>query len=88
MQSVCALRDAIKEKKRPIFDDIQVAADSLSLRRLPFTTAKTSKEVEALNLVDGNRLPPLHILSDIFSDIERESVHIIIDRPHSGGCIS
>jgi hypothetical protein len=43
--------------------------------------------VEALNLVNNNdSVQPVEILLDIFTSdlVEKKSVHIITDRPHSG----
>ena len=84
-KSVSTLRDAIKEKTRPKFDDI--SADSLSLWKASVPINRDLKKcVEALNLVDDDSLYSCEILSDIFSsDLERKSVHIIIDCRHSGG---
>ena len=83
-KSVSTLREAIKEKTRPKFDDIP--ADSLSLWKASVPINRDLKKcVEALNLVDDDSLCSFDILSDIFSsDLERKSVHIIIDRCHSG----
>ena len=54
--------------------------------RLSFTTVskRSLKSRHSISRLGWNRLPPLGILSDIFSDLERESVPTIIDRPHSG----
>ena len=83
-KSVSALKDAIKEKLGSDFDDIP--AKSLSIWKASVQYNKNlEKEVEALNLVDGDSLHPLEILSDIFpSGLEKKSVHIIISRPLSG----
>jgi hypothetical protein len=83
-EPVSALKKAIKEEKRPKFDEIP--ADSLSLWKVSVQYSKTlEKDVEALNLVDDDLLQPLDTLSDIFSsDLEKKSVHIIINRPLSG----
>jgi Crinkler effector protein N-terminal domain len=82
-KSASHLKEAIKEKKRPKFDDIP--ADSLALWKVSVKyTEDLKNEVEALNLVDGNKLRPLEELSSIFSDLEGKRVHVIIDRPYSG----
>ena len=83
-KSVSALREAIKEKTRPKFDDI--SADSLSLWKASVPINRDLKKcVETLNLVDDDSLYSYEILSDIFSSgLEGKSVHIIIDRHHSG----
>ena len=83
-ETIGDLREAIKEEKRPKFDDI--LADSLTLWKasVPYSL-NLKKEVEALNLVDDDSLHPPDILSEIFSSgLKSNSVHIIIDRPHSG----
>lgn len=83
-KTVSELKDTIKEKKRPNFDDIP--ADSLSLWKASVPINRDLKEcVEALNLVDEDSLYSHEILSDIFSSgLEEKSVHIIVERPNSG----
>ena len=83
-KTVAHLRKAIKEERRPQFDD--VPADSLSLWKASVLINRDIKEsVEALDLVDGDSLYPYEILSDIFSSgLEKRCVHIIINRPLSG----
>ena len=82
--TVADLKDAIKEKKKPKFDDIP--ADSCSLWKASVQYNKNlEKDVEALGLVDDDLLHPFDTLSDIFSsDLEKKCVHIIIKRPLSG----
>ena len=83
-ETIGDLREAIKEEKRPKFDDI--LADSLTLWKasVPYSL-NLKKEVEALNLVDDDSLQSLWILSDIFSSgLDGDHVHIIVDRPRSG----
>ena len=77
-------RKAIKEEKRPKFDDIP--ADTLSLWKVSVHyNPNFEKDVEALGLVNGDSLQPLGILSDIFSSgLEKNHVHIIVNQPHSG----
>ena len=82
-KSVFDLKHAIKERYRPRFNDI--LADSLDLWKALVPINKDLKEkVEALNPKDGDSLDSREILSNIFSDLEKKSVHIIIDRPHLG----
>ncbi|KAF8802373.1 hypothetical protein BYT27DRAFT_7173144 [Phlegmacium glaucopus] len=80
-ETVAALKEYIKEKKRPKFDDIP--ADSLDLWNKPVpSTRNLKKDVEALNLVDDDSLYPHEILSDVFpSELEKRTVHIIINCP-------
>ena len=83
-KSVSALRDAIKEKTRPKFDDIPAASLSLWKASVPIDR-DLKKCVEALNLVDDDSLYSYEIVSEFFSSgLERKSVHIVIDRLHSG----
>jgi hypothetical protein len=82
---VADLKAAIKERYRPRFDDIP--SDSLILWKFSVLINKDLKNVvEARNLLKVDSLDDGHkILSEIFpSALEKNSVHIIIDRPHSG----
>ena len=83
-ETVADLRKAIKEEKRPQFDD--VPADSLSLWKASVLIDRDLKEsVEALNLVNGDSLRFNETLSDIFSyGLEKNHVHIICGHPYSG----
>ena len=81
---VADLRKAIKERKSPKFNDIPANSLTLWKASVPYSL-NLKKEVEALNLVDDDSLHPPDILSEIFSSgLKSNSVHIIIDRPHSG----
>ena len=81
-KTVDDLRDAIKEKKKPSFDNIPAGSLRLWKASSLHYNQNLKSDVEALNLVDGDMLQPVDILSDIFSfTLERKSVHIIIDRP-------
>ena len=83
-ETVAALRKAIKEKKRPKFDDIPAKSLSLLWKASVHYNPNLEKDVEALGLVNGDSLQPLGILSDIFSsDLEKNNIHIIVNRPHS-----
>jgi len=65
-KSVRALKDAIKEKKRPAFD--YVPADTLVLWNASVPIKRNLKEtIEALNLVDEDALQPPDILLDVFN---------------------
>ena len=64
-KSVGALKDAIKEKKRPAFD--YVPADTLVLWNASVPIKRNLKEtIEVLNLVDEDALQPPDILLDVF----------------------
>ena len=80
-ETVADLREAIKEELGS-----DVPAKSLSLWKVSVQYNKNlQKDVEALGLVNGDSLQPLGILSDIFSSgLEKNHVHIIVNRPHSG----
>jgi Crinkler effector protein N-terminal domain len=83
-ESVSALKEAIKEKKRPKFDHIP--ADSIFLWAFPIRYNENLREnVEWLDLDYHKLLEPLDSLSDIFSSkLEKKSVHVIVDRPPPG----
>ena len=82
-ETVYHLKEAIKEKMKPAFDDI--TAHSLLLWRdsIPFNQ-DLKKAVEALNLDNDSSLESPAILSDIFPVLVEQNVHIIIDRPSPG----
>ena len=67
----------------PIFNHIPVNSLVLWKSSIPFNR-NLKEDVEALNLVDDNSLPPFEILSNVFpSVLGKETIHIIVDRPHS-----
>ncbi|KAF8810559.1 hypothetical protein BYT27DRAFT_7091564, partial [Phlegmacium glaucopus] len=78
-ETVGTLKEYIKEKKRPKFDDIP--ADLLDLWNKPVSSNRDlKKNVEALNLVDDDSLCPHEILSNVFpSGLEKRTVHVIIN---------
>lgn len=80
-KSVSDLRKAIKEEKRPKFDDIP--ADLLVLGRLLFTVIKTSKKSRHPILSMATVCILLRSSLKI-SLIWKKRVHVIVDRQHSG----
>jgi hypothetical protein len=80
-ESVAALKEAIKAKKRPEFDHIP--ADSLVLWASSVPYNENLKEnVERLNLDYDKSLQPLDSLSGIFSsELEKKSIHVVVDNP-------
>ena len=84
MESVAALKDAIKEKNKNTFRDFD--AQSLILWNVPVPYGRNldlREEVEKLNLIDYVPLDPLDILSEILT-LPEKSVHIIIGCPPLG----
>ena len=82
-KTVSNLRDAIKEVIRPKFDDIPANELVLWKNSVPIN-CDLKKTVEALNLNNVFFLQPLEILSNVFSDLVKNNIHIIIDRRLSG----
>lgn len=80
-ESVAALKENIKEKAGQTFRDID--DKSLVLWKASVTYNKNLKEnVELLDLDYDKSLEPLDSLSDIFSsELEKKSIHVVIDRP-------
>ncbi|KAF9314603.1 hypothetical protein BG003_003981, partial [Podila horticola] len=79
------LKDLIKTKKTPEFDDI--AADKLTLWRVTIPITDDDNETPILlNNVTKKKLGPLTRLSKVFpEDIPEESIiHIIVQRPPPG----
>ncbi|KAI1302991.1 hypothetical protein EDD11_005444 [Mortierella claussenii] len=80
------LKDLIKIKKAPEFDDI--VADSLTLWRVSIPIVGDDKDEEfPLQLndslpADKNKLSPATLLLKVFPDgLPEETVHIIVQRP-------
>ena len=83
-EDIAALKKAIKEEKSKTFHEFE--ADSLVLWKTSVTYNTNLKEnVERLDLDYDKSLEPLDHLLDIFSsDMEKKSVHIVIDHPPPG----
>ena len=78
-KTVSDLREVIKDKKKPRFDDIP--ADSLFLWNVSVPINRDLENgVEALNLLENDALSAGRILSDIFPDLGKNCIHVVIDR--------
>ncbi|KAK3806217.1 MAG: LOW QUALITY PROTEIN: hypothetical protein J3R72DRAFT_481266 [Linnemannia gamsii] len=78
-KTVDHLKDAIKTKKAPRFDD--VAADELTLWRvlIPLVPKKDRKDI---SLSDKGELDETDDLSEVFPDkLPKKTIHIIVQRP-------
>ncbi|KAM6496253.1 hypothetical protein JOM56_008959 [Amanita muscaria] len=77
-KSVYDLRNAIKNIKKPVFDNIP--ADSLALWKVSFSVAPSLPEVISNHVfIDEQSLSPVKELSGIFSDaLAREDLHIVV----------
>jgi Crinkler effector protein N-terminal domain len=82
-ESVATLKKFIKKEAAQTFRDMD--AKSLVLWNKPVPFHRNLKEnVDALSLGDDELLQPLDILSDVLpSVLEKQTVHIIVDRPPS-----
>jgi hypothetical protein len=84
-ETVGALRDAIKEKKKPAFD--QVPADELVLWHVSILVDDHFKEnLKALALEAREPLLSVKRLSGIFPAPLEEHVHVIVRPPLAGEC--
>jgi len=81
------LKDLIKTKKAPRFDD--VAADELTLWRVSILITRDNSEIPILfnNIAkeEKEKLHPADDLSDIFDEKPpKKTIHIIVQRPSQG----
>ena len=84
-KTVSALKDFIKDKKRPVFDHIP--ADSLVVWKASIRIDQNlKKSVDNLVLEDENSLMPDEDLADVFDHQlpAKKHVHIIVDQPLDG----
>jgi hypothetical protein len=83
-KTVGALRDAIKDKKRPAFD--HVPADTLLLWKVSILVNQNlTKNISKLDFIDESSLLPVKRLSKVFSDQpEDEHLHIVVRVPPAG----
>ena len=82
-KSVSALKDAIKEKRKPALDHI--SADTLIMWKVSFPADQEDLEENLGNLADKNSLPSVKRLSSLFSDQPAdEYLHIVVQRPPTG----
>ncbi|POG68563.1 hypothetical protein GLOIN_2v1636630, partial [Rhizophagus irregularis DAOM 181602=DAOM 197198] len=88
-KSISKLKDAIKEKKAPEFDNF--ATDKLKLWKVDISFEEENKKLELVNTkinvnikdeLGGEELPPLSKISKHFpSQPADEHIHIIVQRP-------
>jgi len=83
-KSISALRDAIKEKKKPQLD--HVTADSLHLWDVSIADDDDGFEEKVSKVVrEQTKLSPVDQLSDVFSgELVRKHVHIVVKSPRIG----
>ena len=78
-KNVGCLKEAIKEAKKPAFDDID--ADSLEIWKVSIPVDEDTDlqvEVKKLRLPETKSLLPVHSLSGIFQNVVEESLHVIV----------
>jgi hypothetical protein len=78
-RSVATLKDAIKEKKKPVLDHIP--ADSLRLWRCSIPVDRDlQKRLASLDLADESQLSSVDDLLEIFPELPpRKHLHIIVN---------
>lgn len=82
-ETVSALREVIKEKKRPSFDAIP--ADNLDLWKVSIAADSISAELPRRSFVKDEAMDPLDPLSVIFPDVPTSRhLHVVIQRPQLG----
>ena len=81
IESVGALREAIKDKKKNVFQHVD--ADALVLWKVSIPVDRNLKgEINNLELPDEESLSPVEELSEIFSGVPiRKHLHIIVRSP-------
>jgi hypothetical protein len=77
-ESVGALKDAIKEKKRPAFD--HVPADTLVLWKVSLPFDDSLEEI-VKNFDGGEPLSPVDKLSNVLSNVDETDLHIVVKGP-------
>jgi hypothetical protein len=87
-ESVGSLKDTIKEKKKPIFDDF--AVDTLKLWKVSIAVNDGFMDsVGKVELRDEEELSPVDTVSDIFfEELGRKHLHIIVHSLPASKCIS
>ena len=81
-KNVSALKDSIKDKKKPAFD--HVPADTLVLWKVSLSVDKSLAEI-VKNFDGGEPLSPLDKLSKVFSVVDETCLHIVVGQP-PGAC--
>jgi hypothetical protein len=85
-KNVGALKKAIKEEKKPAFDDI--TADSLDVWNVSIPIDEDTNlqaQVKALRLHEKKSLLPVQPLSGIFRNVVEQYLHVIV-RTSTGEC--
>jgi hypothetical protein len=77
-RNVSALKDAIKEKKKPAFDHIP--ADTLILWKSSFPVDESLQE-NLRKFVGEKPLSPVNKLSKVFSNVHDTHLHIVVGCP-------
>jgi len=83
-KTVGALKDAIKDKKRPALD--HVPADTLLLWKVSIPVSRNlADNLSKFDFVDEGSLLPTEELSEVFSDSPgRKCLHIVVRAPPAG----
>jgi Crinkler effector protein N-terminal domain len=82
IKNVSALKDAIKDKKKPAFD--HVPADTLILYKVSFPVDDDLQE-NLRNFIGDKPLLPVNKLSKVFSNVYNTHLHIVVGCP-PGAC--
>ena len=81
-KNVASLKEAIKEKKKAVFDNVD--ADSLVVWKVSIPTTDSDGQVDledkvkAMRLDGRNKLFPLKKLHKIFENLDEETLHVVI----------
>jgi hypothetical protein len=86
-EKVLALKEAIKEKKKPAYDHIP--PDTLDIWNVSVSDVHTLIEQPSnVNFADDPPLPAMERLSNIFSGVPEEGhLHIVVKSPIIGKCV-
>ena len=82
--TVSLLREAIKDKKKHAFHDVD--ADQLVLYRTSLDDNELKNKLESINFDEPLR--SLSILAEVFPDPLAGHVHVVVRRPLAGGLSS
>jgi hypothetical protein len=77
-EKVSALKDAIKKKKKPAFNNI--TADSLDLWKvsIPVDEDELEQAVKSRNVLKNKPLSSVKLLSDFFQEVVKENLHVVV----------
>ncbi|KAF9946682.1 hypothetical protein BGZ72_000129 [Mortierella alpina] len=78
------LKELLRAKKTPRFDDI--AADELILWQvsIPVTDDEDDSPVFLGDLKEKKKVFPTKLLSDLFGEPPKDTIHVIVQKPSSG----